>query len=263
MFGWFLQLFSNGFLFFILHLSQPGSFAPPLSAAQEREALAKMHAGDKSARSELIEHNLRLVAHIVKKYYAAYSDQDDLISIGTVGLIKAIDSFKPDKGTRLATYAAKCVENEILMHFRSMKKSAHDISLEDPIDSDSEGNPLTLMDIICTPDCIADDLDLKIKSEKLRGLVIGIPDPREKAIIVMRYGLDGNEPLTQREIEHLPLLCQQDRKARARKARERNETAVRIIPRLHFYFIMSLSLMYFTVSSTVVNARATEVSAAP
>ena len=187
MFGWFLQLLSNGFLFFILHLSQPGSFAPPLSAAQEREALAKMHAGDKSARSELIEHNLRLVAHIVKKYYAAYSDQDDLISIGTVGLIKAIDSFKPDKGTRLATYAAKCVENEILMHFRSMKKSAHDISLEDPIDSDSEGNPLTLMDIICTPDCIADDLDLKI-------------NPREKAIIVMRYGLDGNEPLTQREI---------------------------------------------------------------
>ena len=209
MFGWFLQLFSNGFLFFILHLSQPGSFAPPLSAAQEREALAKMHAGDKSARSELIEHNLRLVAHIVKKYYAAYivkkhypdsKEADDLISIGTVGLIKAIDSFKPDKGTRLATYAAKCVENEILMHFRSIKKSAHDISLEDPIDSDSEGNPLTLMDIICTPDCIADDLDLKIKSEKLRGLVIGIPDPREKAIIVMRYGLDGNEPLTQREI---------------------------------------------------------------
>lgn len=99
---------------FILHLSQPGSFAPPLSAAQEREALAKMHAGDKSARSELIEHNLRLVAHIVKKYYAAYSDQDDLISIGTIGLIKAIDSFKPDKGTRLATYAAKCVENAIL-----------------------------------------------------------------------------------------------------------------------------------------------------
>ena len=92
------------------------------------------------------------------------------------------------------------IANEILMHFRSMKKSAHDISLEDPIDSDSEGNPLTLMDIICTPDCIADDLDLKIKSEKLRGLVIGIPDPREKAIIVMRYGLDGNEPLTQREI---------------------------------------------------------------
>ena len=162
-----------------------------------------MHAGDGKARSELIEHNLRLVAHIVKKYYSAYSEQDDLISIGTVGLIKAVDSFKPDKGTRLATYAAKCVENEILMHFRSLKKSAHDISLEDPIDSDSEGNPLTLMDIICTPDSIADDLDLKIKSEKLRGLVADISDPRERAITVMRYGLDGNAPLTQREIASL------------------------------------------------------------
>ena len=114
MFGWLLRLFSNGFLFFILHLSQPGSFAPPLSAAREREALAEMHAGDGKARSELIEHNLRLVAHIVKKYYSAYTEQDDLISIGTVGLIKAVDSFKPDKGTRLATYAAKCVENAIL-----------------------------------------------------------------------------------------------------------------------------------------------------
>lgn len=203
MFGWLLRLFSDGFLFFILHLSQPGSFAPPLSAAREHEALAEMHAGDGKARSELIEHNLRLVAHIVKKYYSAYSEQDDLISIGTVGLIKAVDSFKPDKGTRLATYAAKCVENEILMHFRSLKKSAHDISLEDPIDSDSEGNPLTLMDIICTPDSIADDLDLKIKSEKLRELVADISDPRERAITVMRYGLDGNEPLTQREIASL------------------------------------------------------------
>ncbi len=200
MFNWLLQIFSNGFLFFILHLSQSGSFAPPLNAAEEREALRKMHSGDKAARAELIEHNLRLVAHIVKKYYAAYAEQDDLISIGTIGLIKAIDSFKPDKGTRLATYAAKCVENEILMHFRSQKKSSHDISLEDPIDSDSEGNPLTLMDIICTPDSIFDDLDLKIRSEKLRGLVKGIADPREKMIIVMRYGLDGNEPLTQREI---------------------------------------------------------------
>lgn len=203
MFGWLFSLISDGFLFFILHLSQSGSFAPPLSAAEEREALRRMHAGDKNARSKLIEHNLRLVAHIVKKYYAAYADQDDLISIGTVGLIKAIDSFKPDKGTRLATYAAKCVENEILMHFRSLKKSSHDVSLEEPIDSDSEGNPLTLMDIICTPDSIADDLDLKIKSDKLRGLVENIPDQREKAIIIMRYGLDGREPLTQREIAAL------------------------------------------------------------
>ena len=195
-----LSAITTKMLYLILHIENAGSFPKPLSAKEEKKALEQMASGDTEAKNRLIEHNLRLVAHIVKKYYAAYSDQDDLISIGTVGLIKAIDSFKPDKGTRLATYAAKCVENEILMHFRSMKKSAHDISLEDPIDSDSEGNPLTLMDIICTPDCIADDLDLKIKSEKLRGLVIGIPDPREKAIIVMRYGLDGNEPLTQREI---------------------------------------------------------------
>ena len=197
---WGIFEYISSLLFFFLHVTSSGSFPKALTKAEEARCLERMTAGDKAARQKLIEHNLRLVAHIVKKYYAAYSDQDDLISIGTVGLIKAIDSFKPDKGTRLATYAAKCVENEILMHFRSMKKSAHDISLEDPIDSDSEGNPLTLMDIICTPDCIADDLDLKIKSEKLRGLVIGIPDPREKAIIVMRYGLDGNEPLTQREI---------------------------------------------------------------
>ena len=184
----------------LFYIGGSDTMPAPLDREAEQQTIRALAAGSEEAASLLIEHNLRLVAHIVKKYYAAYSDQDDLISIGTVGLIKAIDSFKPDKGTRLATYAAKCVENEILMHFRSMKKSAHDISLEDPIDSDSEGNPLTLMDIICTPDCIADDLDLKIKSEKLRGLVIGIPDPREKAIIVMRYGLDGNEPLTQREI---------------------------------------------------------------
>ena len=200
MFGWFLQLLSNGFLFFILHLSQPGSFAPPLSAAQEREALAKMHAGDKSARSELIEHNLRLVAHIVKKYYAAYSDQDDLISIGTVGLIKAIDSFKPDKGTRLATYAAKCVENEILMHFRSKKKSSLEISMNEPIDIDSEGNPLTFTDIIFSNETVFDDVDLKLKTEQLYSYLDKIKEPRHREILIMRYGLYDTEPMTQREI---------------------------------------------------------------
>ena len=221
MFGWLLRLFSNGFLFFILHLSQPGSFAPPLSAAREREALAEMHAGDGKARSELIEHNLRLVAHIVKKYYSAYSEQDDLISIGTVGLIKAVDSFKPDKGTRLATYAAKCVENEILMHFRSLKKSAHDISLEDPIDSDSEGNPLTLMDIICTPDSIADDLDLKIKSEKLPARK---GDNRHALRTRRQRAADSAGGSV--SAGHLPLIRQQDRKTRARKARQGAEAGL-------------------------------------
>lgn len=199
MFGWFCSYFQTDFSFY--PASEPAGLICPAA-----ECGAGARGSCKNARRRQIgaqrTHRAQPAARGThsQKYYAAYSDQDDLISIGTVGLIKAIDSFKPDKGTRLATYAAKCVENEILMHFRSMKKSAHDISLEDPIDSDSEGNPLTLMDIICTPDCIADDLDLKIKSEKLRGLVIGIPDPREKAIIVMRYGLDGNEPMTQREI---------------------------------------------------------------
>ena len=203
MFGWFLQLFSNGFLFFILHLSQPGSFAPPLSAAQEREALAKMHAGDKSARSELIEHNLRLVAHIVKKYYAAYSDQDDLISIGTVGLIKAIDSFKPDKGTRLATYAAKCVENEILMHFRSQKKTAADVSLSEALDVDGEGNGLYLMDVVAQDDDMAERVGSMELCRSLREYIDKVLDEREAEIIRLRYGIGGGTPKTQRETAQL------------------------------------------------------------
>lgn len=200
MFGWLLRLFSNGFLFFILHLSQPGSFAPPLSAAREREALAEMHAGDGKARSELIEHNLRLVAHIIKKYYSNYSDQEDLISIGTIGLIKGINSFDYTKGTRLATYASRCIENEILMHFRSQKKSAQDISMSEPIDTDSEGNPLTLSDIVYTDDTIADDLDKKIKIEKLREYIDEMDDSRDREIILKRYGLFMSKPMTQREI---------------------------------------------------------------
>ncbi len=200
MFDWLLNIISNGFLFFALHLNSSSSFPPPLSAAEERECLEKMKNGDVKAREKLIEHNLRLVAHIIKKYYSNYSDQDDLISIGTVGLIKGINTFKQDKSTRLATYAAKCIENEILMYFRSLKKSSHDFSLDEPIDSDSEGNPLTLMDIICTQDNIADDIDLKIKSEKVRVLVNSLSNKREKLIIVLRYGLDNKEPMTQREI---------------------------------------------------------------
>ena len=115
MLEWLLNIISNGFLFFALHLSSGSSFPPPLSAAEERECLEKMNSGDTRAREKLIEHNLRLVAHIIKKYYANYSDQDDIISIGTVGQIKGIDTFKHDKVTRMATYAAKCVENEIMM----------------------------------------------------------------------------------------------------------------------------------------------------
>lgn len=190
----------SNMLFLMLHLENAGSFPKPLTAAQEREALEKMKQGDASARDKLVEHNLRLVVHIIKKYYANYSDQDDLISIGTIGLIKAVNSFDSDKGTRLATYASRCIENEILMYFRNQKKSAQDVSMNEPIDIDAQGNPLTLSEIIFTDDTIVDDIDKKLKLERLRQAVAGIEDPREKLIIVRRYGLDGRMPLTQREI---------------------------------------------------------------
>ncbi len=194
-----IRTISNLFVF-ALHLSGSSSFPPPLSAKRERECLEAMKKGDVNAKNELIEHNLRLVAHIIKKYYSSSVQQDDLISIGTIGLIKAINTFNPDKGTRLATYAARCIENEILMQFRSQKKSAQDISVNEPIDTDSEGNPLTLMDIISTEDEIVEDIYKMTMLKKLSAEVERIKDPREKAIIMMRYGLDGMRPMTQLEV---------------------------------------------------------------
>ncbi len=184
---------------FALHVTNTGSFPPALTPAQERDLLTKFHAGDQAARDALIEHNLRLVAHIIKKYYASYSDQDDLISIGTIGLIKAVNTFKPEKNIKLATYASRCIENEVLMHFRAARKSAQDLHMGDSIDTDSDGNPLTLMDVLCTEDTIADDLDTKIKSEQVNRYVGRLKDRRERAIIRMRYGLGRAEPMTQRE----------------------------------------------------------------
>ena len=137
-----------GLFLLILHIGQTGSFPPPLSEKEEHELLKKMAENDESARAELIEHNLRLVAHIVKKYYANADDQDDLISIGTIGLIKGVDSYKPEKKVRLATYAAKCVENEILMYFRKKKRTANEVSLSEHIDTDKDGNELSLIDVI-------------------------------------------------------------------------------------------------------------------
>ncbi len=190
----------SNLLFFALHLSNANSFPPPLSAKEERDFLIAFKNGDISAKNELIEHNLRLVAHIIKKYYANSTQQDDLISIGTIGLIKAINTFDVDKGTRLATYAARCVENEILMYFRAQKKTAQDISVNEPIDTDSEGNPLTLMDIISTEDEIIDDIYKMSMIKKLRGEIQKISNPRERSIIILRYGLDGNNPMTQLEV---------------------------------------------------------------
>ncbi len=190
-------------LFFILHVTGSGSFPKPLSAKDEKKYLELCKNGDLNARNKLIEHNLRLVAHIIKKYYSNLNDQDDLVSIGTIGLIKAVDTFDSSKGIRLSSYASRCIENEVLMFFRNGKKSAQDISMNEPIDTDKEGNALTLMDVMSVEDSIIDDLDIKIKSEKLYKYIYEILSPRERIIIELRYGLNGKIPLTQREVAKL------------------------------------------------------------
>lgn len=200
MFSALIEFALSNLLYFALHLERNGTFPKPLSAAKERECFKLLEQGDNDARNKLIEHNLRLVAHIVKKYYSSTRDHDDLISIGTIGLIKAVGTFDYNKGTRFATYASRCIENEILMHFRSIKKSAGDIYINEPIDTDKDGNQLTLMDIISDDSCIIDIIDLKIKSEQLYKFIERTLDEREQAIIKHRYGLYGCKPLTQREV---------------------------------------------------------------
>ncbi len=195
-----LEIISKGFLFFALHIKNSNSFPPALSTKEESEYLAKYKNGDLQAKNIIIEHNLRLVAHITKKYCSNANDQDDLISIGTIGLIKAVNTFDGSKGIKLATYASKCIENEVLMYFRSQKKSAQDISINEPIDTDGEGNPLTLMDIISIEDTIADEIDDKIMTKKLYNFIETLDNEREKIIIIMRYGLYDTVPLTQKQI---------------------------------------------------------------
>lgn len=186
--------------FMALQIVNTGSFPHPLSAEEEQACLvAFRERDDLAARNRLVEHNLRLVAHIIKKYYSSAHDQDDLISIGTIGLIKAINTFDYTKGVRLATYAARCVENEILMYFRANRKTAQDVSIMEPIETDKEGHSLTLMDIIMQDDTILEDLDLKINSTKLYRYMEEMLDEREKEIIQWRYGLLA-DPLTQREV---------------------------------------------------------------
>ena len=176
-----------------------GSFPRPLSAEEERKYLSLAAEGNEEARAVLIEHNLRLVAHIVKKYYSTTCDQDDLISIGTVGLIKGITSYRPDRGVRLATYASRCVENEILMYFRSQRKSAGDISLSEALDNDGEGG-LSMLDVLYEEEDILERLAMKEDSRRLRQLVGTALDEREREIIELRYGLGGLPPLPQREV---------------------------------------------------------------
>ncbi len=188
-------------LFTSLRLSGgTGSFPRPLKADEEREYLHRFAQGDLEARNILIEHNLRLVAHIIKKYYTQTGDQDDLISIGTIGLIKGISTFKADKNVRLATYASRCIENEILMYFRAQKKLQGEVSLSDSLDSDSDGGSLSLMDVISVDDDMLDNLDARDACVRVRRCVGECLTEREKRIITLRYGLDGRSPLTQREI---------------------------------------------------------------
>ena len=177
------------------------NFPPPLDRAKETELFFRLRRdADAGAREKLIEHNLRLVSHIVRKYYSAYGADEDLISIGTIGLIKAIDSFDPSKGSKFATYGSKCIQNEILMHFRAQKKTANEVSLSETIDADRDGNELTYLDVIRVEDTIAEDLDRKIKTERALDFIRTRLDERERKIIVLRYGLGGAAPMTQRAV---------------------------------------------------------------
>ena len=188
------------FISLILGIEDGQSFPPPLSKSEESELFVKMSNGDSGARDKIIEHNLRLVSHIIRKYYSSYEYPDELLSVGSLGLIKAVDTFKPTFGTRFATYGAKCVQNEILMFFRSKKKRGIEISINDQIDVDKDGNPLTYLDVISQTESIESDLDMKVHIEQIRIFVDTLLDPREKEIIVLRYGLKGYQPRTQREV---------------------------------------------------------------
>ncbi len=194
-----LKLLSGVFML-MLRAGGTGSFPPPLEKNEEHELFLKAKQGDKNARTKLIEHNLRLVAHIVKKYYGTSTEQDDLISIGTVGLIKAIDSFDPEKGAKFATYAGKCLQNEILMYFRGQKKQSLENSLNDAVDVDKDGNPLTYLDILASDEDIAEEIGLKLQAKRLYQVIDSVLEPREKTVIILRYGLNGGKAYPQRQV---------------------------------------------------------------
>lgn len=195
----FLELF-NQIPAIIGYVSKGSSFPKPLPKEKELEYIKKMGGGDANAKNMLIEHNLRLVAHIAKKYSSAL-DNDDIISIGSIGLIKAVNTFNADKGTHLATYAARCIENEILMSIRANKKRALEVSINEPIGTDKEGNTISLIDVLGTdPDCVAQLATTNIRLEKVKCIMKCKLTPREQYIIQNRYGFNNNPRLTQREV---------------------------------------------------------------
>lgn len=194
-------LYLLGKIVFFAGAIVPGSsFPKPLSKEEEMECFQKMKAGDKSARDKLINHNMRLVAHVVKKYVGS-ADTDDLISVGSIGLIKAINTFEYSKGTQLATYTARCIENEILMLFRANKKYKNDVSLSDPVGSDKDGNELTLMDLLMdSEDEVFSKVETEIEREKLLGFMQSVLTKREFTVITLRFGLKGGRSYAQREV---------------------------------------------------------------
>ena len=196
--------FLKSAIFVVGYISNNSLFPEPLSSDEEKECLEQMQNGDEEARNILIERNLRLVAHICKKYSTTNVDLDDLISIGTIGLIKGINSFEPSKGVRLATYASRCIDNEILMHLRSIKKLGAEVYLDDPIGKDKDDNTVTLQEVLENNDrSIEDEVDLKFNIKKLYNKMKKVLKVREKSILEMRFGLDGSKPKTQNQIAQM------------------------------------------------------------
>ena len=196
-----LQFFATKFLVLALHL-ESGSFPKPLSAREEIETFAALRAGDRSAREKIIRHNLRLVAHVAKKYYAQPGDQEDLISIGTIGLMKAVDTFDITRKARFATYASRCIENELRMHFRRERRNGVVVSLQETLEAGKEDSALTLSDVLQDGFCMEDACERQDEARRLRRLIEGLP-ARERKLILLRYGLAGQPPLTQLETAQL------------------------------------------------------------
>ena len=195
-----LGLFIHAVYLMLRVQGSSGTFPKPLTSEEESDCIARMAAGDPTARDTLIEHNLRLVAHIANKYYAEPAEQDDLISIGTIGLIKAVSTYKADKNVRLSTYAARCIENELLMFFRAGRKSANDVSLSESQDSEDAAGSLRLLDLIAVEDERLHQVEMSDRYEQLYHCLRTKLDEREREVIILRYGLDGGDPLPQREI---------------------------------------------------------------
>ncbi|MCR4759776.1 MAG: RNA polymerase sporulation sigma factor SigK [Oscillospiraceae bacterium] len=186
--------------FFLLHVDHTAAFPPPLTRAQEEECLRHLAEGDDAARQKLISHNLRLVAHMTKKFYSPEREQEELISIGTLGLIKAVSSFRPEKGARFATYASRCIENEILMHYRAKKKTAGEVFFDDPLEYDKDGNALTLLDIMPDGGDLEAQVEQSVQEKQLYHFLQTRLDEREWNVIAHRYGLFGYPAQTQREV---------------------------------------------------------------